>query len=63
VIYRPRRLAPAAQAQSALVATEVREKFGLEVAQVLLGHKRADVTQVYAEKNLKLAAEAVKAMG
>jgi integrase len=43
--------------------TEVRDKFGLEVAQVLLGHKRADVTQVYAAKNLAAGIEAAKAMG
>ncbi|MCE9566601.1 MAG: site-specific integrase [Planctomycetes bacterium] len=35
--------------------TQVREKFGLEAAQVILGHERADVTQIYAEKNLALA--------
>lgn len=38
------------------VATEVRRAHGLEAAQVLLGHARADVTQLYAEKNLALAA-------
>lgn len=37
-------------------ATEVRRLFGLEAAQVSLGHARADVTEVYAEKNLELAA-------
>jgi integrase len=36
-------------------ATEVRRLFGLEAAQVSLGHARADVTEVYAEKNLELA--------
>jgi len=35
--------------------TQVRETFGLEAAQVILGHERADVTQIYAEKNLALA--------
>ncbi|QDU23618.1 tyrosine-type recombinase/integrase [Urbifossiella limnaea] len=44
-------------------ATEVRSRFGLEAAQVLLGHKRADVTQVYAETALANAVEAAKAMG
>ncbi|HYH65971.1 MAG TPA: tyrosine-type recombinase/integrase [Urbifossiella sp.] len=43
--------------------TEVREKFGLEVAQTLLGHAKADVTQVYAERVKKAAEEAVRAMG
>ena len=31
--------------------TEVRKKFGLEAAQVSLGHSTADVTQVYAERD------------
>jgi integrase len=39
-----------------LFATSVRKAFGLEAAQVLLGHARADVTQVYAERNEELAA-------
>jgi integrase len=42
-------------------ASEVRRRFGLEAAQVLLGHARADVTQVYAERDeglaLRVAAE------
>jgi len=36
-------------------ATEIRKKFGIEAAQVALGHARADVTQVYAERNSELA--------
>jgi len=36
-------------------ATEVRKRYGLDGAQSALGHKNADVTQVYAEKNLELA--------
>ena len=36
-------------------ATRVRKEHGLEAAQVLLGHSRADVTQVYAERNEELA--------
>ena len=36
-------------------ATEVRAKYGLEAAQVLLGHARADVTQVYAVRDNALA--------
>lgn len=35
--------------------TEVRRKYGLEGAQVALGHSSADVTQVYAERDLGLA--------
>ena len=34
-----------------LFATEIRKRFGLEAAQVLLGHARADVTQVYAARD------------
>jgi hypothetical protein len=33
----------------------VRKEHGLEAAQVLLGHSKADVTQLYAEKNEALA--------
>jgi integrase len=36
-------------------ATRVRRLHGLEAAQVLLGHSRADVTQVYAERDEELA--------
>jgi site-specific recombinase XerD len=44
-------------------ATYVRKKFGLEAAQVLLGHASADVTQVYAERDHELAARVVKKVG
>jgi integrase len=44
-------------------ATNVRRAHGLEAAQVLLGHSRADVTQIYAERNLSLASEIAKAVG
>ncbi|MBX9622706.1 MAG: site-specific integrase [Gemmataceae bacterium] len=43
--------------------TEVRKRFGLEAAQAALGHERADVTQVYAEKNLDLAARVAAEIG
>ncbi len=36
-------------------ATYVRKEFGLEAAQVLLGHSKADVTQVYAERDVNRA--------
>ena len=32
-------------------ATNIRKDFGLEAAQLMLGHARADVTQIYAETN------------
>ena len=46
-----------------LFATEVRGRFGLEAAQVSLGHAKADVTQVYAERNLALADKVAAEMG
>lgn len=44
-------------------ATEIRSKFGLETAQVVLGHSKADVTQVYAERDASKAIEAARAIG
>lgn len=44
-------------------ATRVRKQHGLEAAQVLLGHARADVTQVYAERNEGLAATIAASIG
>jgi len=44
-------------------ATEVRREFGLEAAQVILGHSQANVTQVYAQRDLKRGMEAAKAIG
>ena len=44
-------------------ATEIRRKFGLEAAQVTLGHTRADVTQVYAERDLTAAIRVAKDIG
>jgi integrase len=44
-------------------ATELRKQHGLEAAQVVLGHARADVTQIYAEKNIALAKEIAKQFG
>jgi len=43
--------------------TEVRSKYGLEGAQVLLGHSRADVTQTYAERDLGKAVDIVRKIG
>jgi integrase len=44
-------------------ATQVRKQHGLEAAQVLLGHSRADVTQVYAERNEQLASTVAAQIG
>jgi integrase len=45
------------------LATEVRGAYGLEAAQVLLGHSKAYVTEVYAERNLALAARVMAETG
>jgi integrase len=44
-------------------ATEVRKNHGLEAAQVLLGHSRADVTQVYAERDVNRALQVARDVG
>lgn len=44
-------------------ATMVRSEFGLEAAQVFLGHAKADVTQVYAERDLGLLTKVAAAVG
>ena len=44
-------------------ATRVRKERGLEAAQVVLGHATANITQVYAERDLTLAAEVAATMG
>lgn len=46
-----------------LYASEVRKAHGLEAAQVLLGHAKANVTQVYAERDLTLAASVAVLIG
>jgi integrase len=45
------------------VATEIRAKFGLEAAQVLLGHTKANVTEVYAERDERRAADIARKIG
>jgi integrase len=44
-------------------ATEIRRTFGLEAAQVALGHAAADVTQIYAERDLELARKVAAKLG
>jgi integrase len=44
-------------------ATTVRATFGLEAAQVVLGHARADTTEIYAERDLSKAAEVMRNIG
>ena len=43
--------------------TDVRRTHGLEAAQVLLGHARADVTQVYAERDIAKAVAVAARVG
>lgn len=43
--------------------TEVRKQFGLEAAQVVLGHQKASTTEIYAQSNAALAAQIAKATG
>lgn len=45
------------------VATEVRQRFGLEGAQVYLGHAHAAVTEIYAESDLARAREIARQLG
>jgi integrase len=44
-------------------ATEVRKQFGLEAAQIILGHSAADVTQVYAERDMAKGLEVARLIG
>lgn len=44
-------------------ATEIRRQFGLEAAQVILGHASADVTQIYAERDAEKARDVVRQIG
>ena len=46
-----------------LFATEIRERYGLEAAQACLGHARADVTQIYAERDYRKAEEVARREG
>ncbi len=44
-------------------ATRFRKEYGLEVAQVILGHATADITQVYAERDAAKAIEVIERIG
>jgi site-specific recombinase XerC len=44
-------------------ATEIRRLFGLEAAATTLGHAKADVTQIYAERDYSLAASVARQIG
>jgi integrase len=45
------------------VGTEVRKTFGLEAAQVVLGHAKANMTETYAERDMAKAAEVARKIG
>lgn len=44
-------------------ATAISKEYGLEAAQVILGHSRADVTQIYAERDAELGRRVLKEIG
>lgn len=44
-------------------ASEIRKRYGLEAAQIMLGHAKADVTQIYAERDLQKMEEIAKKEG
>jgi integrase len=44
-------------------ATLIRARYGLEAAQAILGHAKADVTQVYAERDLAKAIAVMAEIG
>jgi integrase len=44
-------------------ATQIRRDFGLEAAQVVLGHSRADVTQIYAERDIAKGLDVARKIG
>ena len=44
-------------------ATEIRKEFGLEAAQVILGHSSADVSQIYAARDLAKGIEVARRIG
>lgn len=44
-------------------ATEIRKRYGLEAAATVLGHAKADVTQIYAERDYTLAANVARQIG
>jgi len=43
--------------------TDIRRDFGLEAAQVVLGHASADITQTYAERDLSKAMQVAREVG
>jgi integrase len=46
-----------------LAAAQIRKEFGLDAAQVILGHSELTVTQVYAERDIEKGLTVAKAFG
>lgn len=44
-------------------ATRFRKEYGLEVAQIMLGHQSAQVTEIYAERDEERAMAVVAKIG
>jgi integrase len=44
-------------------ATAIRSQFGLESAQVVLGHAKANTTEIYAERDLAKARQVMREIG
>jgi len=44
-------------------ATRIRRKYGLEAARLVLGHRSASTTEIYAEKDMVEAVQIVKDLG
>lgn len=45
------------------LATRVRQQYGLEHAQAVLGHSKIETTQIYAQQNMVLAEEVMSSIG
>ncbi len=44
-------------------ATSLRKEFGLETARIILGHRSAAITEIYAELDQQKALEAIVRVG
>ena len=45
------------------MGTKIRQRFGIEAAAAALGHSKTDTSEIYAERDLQLAAEVAKQLG
>jgi integrase len=43
--------------------TELRQRYGIEAARVVLGHSNTKTTEIYAERDLNKAAEIMQQIG